>query len=151
MNRQNIINNNLEPWRINLCDLRSKKDMSYKQIAEKENLSEKSVIRVFTGEAKSPGVDLIRKIIHALDGKWSEIFSEGDAVIAPIELITAQIDAEKALDAYSSASDELREEKRKNADLQAEIEKLTLKLEYKQREIDLLERLNKALEANINK
>ena len=136
----------LEPWRANLCELRSKRDLSYHQIAERENLSEKSVMRVFTGEAKSPGVDLIRKIIHALDGKWSEIFSEGDAVIAPIELITAQIDAEKAEIAYNAASDELREEKRRNAEYLARIEMLELKLEHKQREIDLLERLNKALE-----
>lgn len=145
MNKQTKIDE-LEPWRVNLHELRTKRGMSYKQIAEKENLSEKSVTRVFTGEAKSPGVDLIRKIIHAIDGKWSEIFSEGDAVIAPIELITAQIDCEKALEVNSVLSDKTRDLERKNAELEAEIATLTLKLEHQERVIGLLERLNKALE-----
>lgn len=145
VNKQTKIDE-LEPWRVNLHELRAKRGMSYKQIAEKENLSEKSVTRVFTGEAKSPGVDLIRKIIHALDGKWSEIFSEGDAVIAPIELITAQIDCEKALEINSALSDKTRDLERKNAELEAEIATLTLKLEHQERVIGLLERLNKALE-----
>jgi transcriptional regulator with XRE-family HTH domain len=144
--KKNININELEPWRVNLHELRSKQELSYKQIAEKENLSEKSVMRVFTGEAKSPGVELIRKIIHALDGRWSEIFSEGDAVIAPIELITAQIDCEKAMEVNKVLSDELREAQRKIAEMEAQISTLSLKLDHQDQVISLLERLNKALE-----
>ena len=90
MNRQNSIATEQEQWRINLKELRNKVGMSNKQIADKENLSEKSVARVFSGEAKSPGVDLVRRIIHALGGTWSEIFAESGAVIGGQDLATLQ-------------------------------------------------------------
>ena len=81
MNGQICTSPNHEIWRNNLIELKNKTNLSCKQIADKENLSEKSVRRVFTGEAKNPGVDLIRRIIHALGGSWSEIFADSNAVI----------------------------------------------------------------------
>ena len=42
VNKQTKIDE-LEPWRVNLHELRAKRGMSYKQIAEKENLSEKEI------------------------------------------------------------------------------------------------------------
>lgn len=69
--------------------------MSSKQIADKENLSEKSVSRVFSGEAKNPGVDLIRRIIHALGGTWGEIFGESGAVIGGQDLVTLQAEVDR--------------------------------------------------------
>lgn len=94
MNRQICIETEHEQWRINLKELRTRTGISYKQIADKNNLSEKSVARVFTGEAKSPSVDLVRRIIHALGGTWGEIFAESGAVIGGQDLATLQAEVE---------------------------------------------------------
>ena len=61
---------NAEQWLINLIDLKNKAEITVKQISEMENLAEKSVSNVFYGKSKNPGVDLIRRIIHALGGSW---------------------------------------------------------------------------------
>lgn len=95
MNRQISIPEGAEQWLINLIELKNRTDMSSKQIADKENLSEKSVSRVFSGEAKNPGVDLIRRIIHALGGTWGEIFGESGAVIGGQDLVTLQAEVDR--------------------------------------------------------
>lgn len=95
MNRQISIPDGAEQWLINLTELKNRTDMSSKQIADKENLSEKSVSRVFSGEAKNPGVDLIRRIIHALGGTWGEIFGESGAVIGGQDLVTLQAEVDR--------------------------------------------------------
>lgn len=114
--------------------------MSSKQIADKENLSEKSVSRVFSGEAKNPGVDLTRRIIHALGGTWSEIFGESGAVIGGQDLVTLQAKVDKLTeenDLLSSslnlANIELTVLKDKVAALESENKLLCLKLEYEER------------------
>ena len=63
MNRQISIPDGAEQWLINLIELRNRTDMTFKQIAEKENLSEKSVSNVIFGKSKNPGVDLVRRIL----------------------------------------------------------------------------------------
>lgn len=93
MDTQISVDTEQELWRLNLKELKARVKMSTKQIAEKEHLSEKSVARVLSGEAKSPSVDLVRRIIHALGGTWGEIFSESGAQIvgeeAAAELVAA--------------------------------------------------------------
>lgn len=114
--------------------------MSFKQIADKENLSEKSVARVFSGEAKNPGVDLIRRIIHTLGGNWNEIFAESGAVIGGQDLATLQTEVtrlteENALltSSLSIANLELSVQKDKVAALEAENKILSIKLEYEEK------------------
>lgn len=107
MNKQISIPDGAEQWLINLIELKNRVDMSCKQIAEKENLSEKSVSNVFLGKAKSPGVDLIRRIIHALGGTWREIFGESDAVIGSQDLATLQAE----VDRLTVENDKLKAEK----------------------------------------
>ena len=79
-----------ELWRINLKELKARTGMSSKQIADKEHLSEKAVHRFFSGETKSPSVDLVNSIIHALGGTWREIFGESGAVIGGQDFATLQ-------------------------------------------------------------
>ena len=67
-----------EQWLVSLIELKNKAELTVKQISEKENLAEKSVSNVFSGKSKSPSVDLIRRIIHALGGTWGEIFAESE-------------------------------------------------------------------------
>ena len=137
MNRQTCAQAEQEQWLVNLKELKAKTGMSCKQIADKENLSEKSVARVFSGEAKNPGVDLIRRIIHALGGTWSEIFGESGAVIGGQDLATLQTEVDRLVqenDLLSSnlkiATLDLGVQKEKNAALEAEVALLRVKLDY---------------------
>ncbi len=95
MSKQISIPAGAEPWLINLIELKNRVDMPFDQIAEKENLSEKSVSNVFKGKSKNPGVDLIRRIIHALGGTWHEIFGESGAVIGGQDLATLQAEVDR--------------------------------------------------------
>jgi transcriptional regulator with XRE-family HTH domain len=129
-----------EQWLINLKELKRRTDLSCKQIADKENLSEKSVARVFSGESKNPGVDLIRRIIHALGGTWSEIFGESGAVIGGQDLVTLQAEVDRLTaengilaDKLNIANLESSVLKDKVAALEAETKLLNLKLEYEEK------------------
>ena len=146
-----------ELWRNNLREMREKKGMSFKAIAEKENLSEKSVIRVFSGEAKSPGVDLVRRIIHAMDGSFSEVFAESSAVIVCENVGALQADYDRLANELAQIKSlvELREAERdlglaEIAQLKSELatekqknDLLTLKLQHKEEIIALHNYYNK--------
>jgi transcriptional regulator with XRE-family HTH domain len=84
-----------EQWRIRLREQREKAKMSNKQIADKVDASEKTIIRLFTGEAKNPGTDLVNRVIHALGTTWSEIFGESGAVIGGQDLVALQAEVDR--------------------------------------------------------
>ena len=140
MNRYTSTCDNFETWRKSLIELKNRAGLSVAQIAKAENLSEKSVNRVFTGEAKSPGVDLIRRIIHALGGSWSEIFAESGAVIGGQNLAMLQAEVTRLTEENADLSSrlnittiELSVQKDKVSALENEIKILTLKLEYEEK------------------
>ena len=129
-----------EQWLINLIDLKNKKEITAKQIAEVENLAEKSVSNVFCGKSKNPGVDLIRRIIHALGGSWRDIFGESDAVIGSQDLATLQAEVDRLTQenelltsALNIKEIDLSVEKNKVCTLEAELQLLKLKLEYEEK------------------
>lgn len=131
-------------WLENLKDLKSRTGMSPKQIAEKENLSVKSVDRVFSGESKNPGVDLVLKIITALGGSKSEIFAESGAVIGSQDLATLQAEANRLTEEntilaqnLNIANIDLAVQKDKVSALETEIELLKMKLTHKDEIISL--------------
>lgn len=147
MNRQISIPEGAEQWLINLIELKNRTGISTKQIAEMENLSEKSVSNVFLGKSKNPGVDLIRRIIHSLGGSWREIFGESDAVIGgqslatlqaevdrlTEELDTAKNDNELLIISLNNANLDLAVQKEKVVVLESEIKILKLRLEYEEK------------------
>lgn len=140
MNRQLSIPEGAEQWLINLIELKNRTDISLKQIAEMENLSEKSVSNVFLGKSKNPGVDLIRRIIHALGGSWREIFGESDAVIGSQDLVTLQAEVTRLTEenavltsSLKMANLDLSVQKDKVVTLENEIKILRLKLEYEEK------------------
>jgi transcriptional regulator with XRE-family HTH domain len=140
MNRQISIPEGAEQWLINLIELRNRTDITFKQIAEKENLSEKSVSNVFLGKSKNPGVDLIRRIIHALGGTWSEIFGESGAVIGGQDLVTLQAEVDRLTNengiltsSLNIANIEVEMLKGKVTALESENKLLCLKLEYEEK------------------
>lgn len=117
MNRQKVV----EPWRIAANEVRDRSKMTYKQIAEEINESERTVARVYTGEAKNPGVDLMRRIITATGGTMSEVFGEGGAYIASQDTLNLQAQR----DELKATCDRLLEENKllqeKNAELTDEL------------------------------
>lgn len=140
MNRQLSIPDGAEQWLINLIELKNRTDISLKQIAEMENLSEKSVSNVFLGKSKNPGVDLIRRIIHALGGSWREIFGESDAVIGSQDLVTLQTEVDRLtkentllVSSLNQANINLTTQKENMVALENEIKILRLKLEYEEK------------------
>ena len=129
MNKQLSIPLGAEQWLINLIELYNRTDLTMKQIAEKENLAEKSVSNVLLGKSKSPSVNLVRRIIHALGGSWREIFGESDAVIGSQDLATLQAE----VDRLSAMVDQLTEEKKALTDenllLKEKVESLRYKID----------------------
>lgn len=132
MNKQVNYPDGAEQWLKNLIDLKNKTGMTTKQIAEMENLAEKSVSNVFSGKSKSPSVNLIRRIITALGGKWRDIFEESDAVIASQDFATLQGDYDKLKADHTALLTEAAELKEKNATLEAELDRLRLTLAHKE-------------------
>lgn len=110
-----------EQWRINLRELKNRSGKHIKQIADEENLSEKSIARIFSGEAKNPGVDLVRRIIHSLGGHWSEIFAETGAVIGDQNLATLQAENAKLTEENAMLKEKVEALREKNDTLKDEI------------------------------
>lgn len=144
MSRQISTIEEQEQWRINLKELRNRTGMTPRQIADKEGVSEKSVTRVLSGEAKSPGVDLVRRMIHAMGGTWSEIFAESGAVIGGKDLATLQEEVSRLTEenamltqSLNIANLDLTVQKDKVSALEAEIKILRLKLEYEEKIVAL--------------
>lgn len=140
MNRQTCIPTEDEQWLVNLKELKTRVGMSTKQIAEKGDLCEKSVGRVFSGEAKNPGVDLVRRIIHALGGTWGEVFGESGAVIGGQDLVTLQATVDKLTEenalltsSLNIANLDIAVLKDKVSVLENENKILCLKLEYEEK------------------
>jgi transcriptional regulator with XRE-family HTH domain len=133
--------------------LRNRVGLSIKQIAENENLAEKSVSNVFSNKSKSPSVNLIRRIIHALGGSWREIFGETDAVIGNQDLTTLQAEVDRLTEENSILESklqltklELDAQKEKSAALENEIKILNLKLEYEKKLVAVHDFYNKIIE-----
>ena len=129
-----------EQWLINLIELKNKTGITVKQIAEMENVAEKSVSNVFSNKSKSPSVNLIRRIIHALGGSWREIFGESDAVIGNQDFATLQSEVDRLTEeninltnSLNIATLELNVLKEKLTALENENKLLCLKLEYEEK------------------
>ena len=117
MNKQKV----LAPWQTALNELRIKSGMSYKQIADALNVSEKSVSRLFTGEAKKPDFFFVSQVIRKLGGSVSEILGEGGAYIVSQDIITLQAQYEELKVSYEKLLEENEALRTKNAALTDEL------------------------------
>ena len=152
MNGQNCTPLEQEQWLLNLKELKAKTGLHTKQIAERADVSEKAVSRIFSGEAKNPGVDLVRRIIHALGGTWHEIFGESGAVIGGQDLVTLQAEVDKLTAEVNRISMNLNIAdlenavlKDKVAELETEIKILSIKLECAEKLVAVHDFYNKRL------
>ena len=119
-------------WLDNLKDLKKQSGMSAKQIAEKTNLPERTVSRIFSGDTENPYMDTLRRIVDVLGGSLDDLFAESKVRVANTDLIALQAEYDK----LSSEAGDLRAEnvrlKDKNAALEVENDHLRLTLEHKE-------------------
>ena len=89
-------------WLDNLKELKKKTGMSTKQIADKTNLPERTVSRIFSGETDHPRVDTVHLIVTALGGTLNDIFADTNVIVATESLVevketVAVVEAERDL------------------------------------------------------
>lgn len=135
-------------WLDNLKELKKNKGMSTKQIAEKTNLPERTVARIFSGDTDAPRVDTLRRIVAVLDGSLDDIFAESGSVVANANLLALQAEANKLSADIASLKDEIVRLKDKNTSLEAENDCLRLTLAHKEEIISLHNYYNKLKSSN---
>lgn len=111
----------MAPWQTALNELRIKSGLSYKQLADTLNVSEKSVSRLFTGEAKKPDFFFVAQVIRKLGGSVSEILGEGGAYIVSQDIIALQTQYDELKASYDKLLEENEALKTKNATLTDEL------------------------------
>ena len=144
-------------WLDNLKELKKEKGMSSKQIAEKTNLPERTVIRIFSGDTDNPYVDTLRRIVAVLGGSLDDLFAESKIVVASQDLVAAQDEVNRLAKEVERLEAELALSntentilKDKNNTLSSEIDLLRLKLEHKE-EIIALHNYYKTLMSGLTK
>ena len=130
-------------WLDNLKDLKKQSGMSAKQIAEKTNLPERTVSRIFSGDTENPYMDTLRRIVDVLGGSLDDLFVESKVRVANTDLIALQAEYDK----LSSEASDLRAENVRLNDklvaLEVELDRLRLTLEHKEEIISLHNYYNK--------
>ena len=124
-------------WLENLKELKARSGMTSKQIAEKTNLPERTVTRIFSGETDHPYADTLDIIAKALDADLGYVFSETKVIVATDELVNIKesVDVVEAERNLVAAENEML--KAKNAALTTEIELLKKELQHKEEIIAL--------------
>lgn len=124
-------------WLDNLKELKAKTGMSSKQIAEKTNLPERTIVRIFSGETDHPYADTLDIIVKALGADLGDIFSDTSVIVATAEIV----DIKDKVDVVEAERDLILVEnemlKAKNAALTTEIELLKKDLQHKEEIIAL--------------
>ncbi len=105
--------------------------MSNKQIADKTNLPERTVNRIFSGDTDHPYADTLDIIVKALDGDLGDIFADTKVIVATDELVSIKenVDVVEAERDLTLVENEML--KAKNAALTTEIELLKKELQHK--------------------
>lgn len=119
-------------WLDNLKDLKKRSGMSAKQIAEKTNLPERTVSRIFSGDTENPYMDTLRRIVDVLGGSLDDLFVESKVRVANTDLIALQAEYDKLAAEASDLRDENVRLKDENAILKAELDHLRLTLAHKE-------------------
>jgi predicted transcriptional regulator len=118
-------------WLDNLKELKAKTTMTTRQIAEKANLPEKTVIRILQGTTSDPRVDTVRRMVAAMGGSLDDIFAESGAIIGDQKLASLQEELYQVSVELSGVKSELAVVKNTNAALMAEVELLRQQLNHK--------------------
>lgn len=130
-------------WLDNLKELKKKAGMTAKQIADKTNLPERTVNRIFSGDTDNPYVDTLHRIVTVLGGSLDDILADTKVVVATESLVEVKenanvIEAERDLITAENAI-----LKDKVTALTAENEMLKMQLKHKEEIIALHNYYNK--------
>lgn len=115
-------------WLDNLKELKKTKGMSVKQIAEKTNLPERTVTRIFSGDTDNPYVDTLHRIVTVLGGSLDDILADTKMVVGEQSLATLQ----ENVDVVTAERDLIIAE---NAILKGKVDALTAENEMLKMEI----------------
>ena len=118
-------------WLDNLKELKKTQGMSAKQIADKTNLPERTVNRIFSGDTDNPYVDTLHRIVTVLGGSLDDILADTKVVVATESLVEVKENAnvvEAERDLISAENNILKD---KVATLTAENEMLKMQLKHK--------------------
>ena len=119
-------------WLNNLKELKKRTGMTPKQIADKTNLPERTINRIFSGDTDNPYVDTLHRIVTVLGGSLDDILADTKAVVANESLVEVKESAnviEAQRDLIAVENEML---KAKVAALTAENELLTKELKHKE-------------------
>ena len=130
-------------WLDNLKDLKKQTGMSSKQIAEKTNLPERTVNRIFSGDTDNPYMDTLRRIVAVLGGSLDDLFAESKMMVTNTDLATLQAEYDKLASEASILQAENVMLKDKVVSLEAEADRLRLTLAHKEEIISLHNYYNK--------
>jgi transcriptional regulator with XRE-family HTH domain len=130
-------------WLDNIKELKKSKGMSVKQIAEKTNLPERTVNRIFSGETDNPYVDTLHRIVTVLDGSLDDILADTKVVVGEHNLVTLQENVEVVTAERDLIVAENAMLKEKVSALTSENELLKLKLMHKEELLALHNYYNK--------
>jgi transcriptional regulator with XRE-family HTH domain len=112
-------------WNENLKDYKKKANLTIKQIAEKSNLPERTVSRIFSGDTDNPYMTTLIPIVNVLGGSLDDLFADTKVVVSTETVVELQeaveeVKAEKnlvvsdyelLLDKYNSLEKELERTK----------------------------------------
>ena len=130
-------------WLDNLKELKKQSGMSAKQIAEKTNLPERTVSRIFSGDTENPYMDTLRRIVDVLGGSLDDLFVESKVRVANTDLIALQAEYDKLQAEHAALQAENVSLKDKNVALEFELDRLRLTLAHKEEIISLHNYYNK--------
>ena len=130
-------------WLDNLKELKKAKGMTSKAIADKTNLPERTVVRIFSGDTPNPYVDTLYRIVAVLGGSLDDVLADSKTVVGSTNLATLQAENDRLSSELTLAQAELAVLKDKVANLTAENDMLRMKLEHKEEIISLHNYYNK--------
>ena len=130
-------------WLDNLKELKKAKGMSSKCIAEKTNLPERTVSRIFSGDTDNPYVDTLHRIVSVLGGSLDDVLADSKSVVGNANLATLQADVDRLNSEVILLQAENKVLTDKNAVLTTENDMLRMKLEHKEEIISLHNYYNK--------
>ena len=89
-------------WNENLKDFKKKTGLTIKQIAEKSNLPERTVSRIFSGDTDNPYMTTLIPIVKALGCSLDDLFADtkvrvGNESLVELKETVEEVNAEKNL------------------------------------------------------
>ena len=118
-------------WLNNIKEIKKKSGLTNKQIAERANLPEQTVNRIFSGATDHPRIDTLALIVEAMDSTMRDIFADTNIVVATQCLVEIKETAEavEAEREVAIVKNDILESK--VATLEKEIALLKLELQHK--------------------